>query len=131
MGFGKRNIDLGPAKPAPRQSPVSDRGFFLLFATLLIASMALLIGLNPKLRTMSWWFGPRPETPYLAATAAVVFLLVAYNNWHAARRRDGRQNCRNAGSANGDASFILPDWCADYSGGGGGGDCDGGDGGGD
>ncbi len=140
MPFGKRN-NKKSALPAPPQSGVSDLNRALFWIVSAASAVALLaLALPPKLRSVSWWFGPHPATPYLVAIATGFFMLLAYSNLRAARQRRSRHEQRTAAvtAETGSPTPVWPDWCTEYGQSGSssgsdesGGDCGGGDGGGD
>ncbi len=147
MTFGKLNR-VQTYKPSPVASeaePAWPRGgrYAIGFAAVLIVLTSFGVVISPKHATFSWWFGTRPETPYMVGVAAVIFLVLAYSNLRDDRRRLQRQRQRSSARANeGMEPFtpVWPEWCTEYGradgsvrggdGDFGGGDCGGGDGGG-
>ena len=145
MKFGKLNSTKTLNPPTlplgSEHGKLSPRHLALCLATALLTLTLLSYAINPKCLTFSWWFGTRPETPYMVGVTTIVVLVLAYSNWREARKRQHRHRQRLAANAVDNSqpfTPVWPEWCTEYgrsnSDGGGsegfGGDCDGGDGGG-
>ena len=104
-------------------------------ALAVIALIIFLFGLNPKLRSLTWWFGPEPEAPFVVLGAIALFVACLISNVRDDRLRKGREQQRlTEDSKYGPRHKPLwPEWCTDYTErrSGDGGWFDGGDGGGD
>jgi hypothetical protein len=129
--FGKLNATRStPPAVQGRGTEGGNRWGVVLALVVTAAGMAALAIAFPHLRSFTWWFGPKPETPYMVvATLVGVAVLAALNRREDAQRR---RRLRERQESAGPGEIVLPDWCVDYSASdGGGSDGGGGDGGGD